>query len=119
MDDMHAFERQVAAQIQRFVGPVQRVDDAAIYAAITSAIPSPRRRFHSWFHSTDARTVPVPATNGHTPTVRGRTQLMFSPAKAITAGALVIGGALLIAQPFQQESVVPSAATDPVPEPSV
>jgi hypothetical protein len=40
---------------------------------------------------------------------------MFSPAKAITAGALVfaLGGVLLIAQPFdQQGSSVPGAATD-------
>ena len=34
---------------------------------------------------------PIPATNGHTPTVIGRTQTMFSPAKAITAAALVFG----------------------------
>ncbi len=48
---------------------------------------------------------PIPATNGHTPTVIGRTQSMLSPVKAITAGALVfaIGGALLIAQPFEQQ----------------
>jgi hypothetical protein len=40
---------------------------------------------------------------------------MFSPAKAITAGALVfaLGGVLLIAQPFdQQGGGVPGAATD-------
>ena len=58
---------------------------------------------------------PIPATNGHSPTVIGRTQSMFSPAKAITAGALVfaIGGVLLIAQPFyQQGGGVPGAATD-------
>ena len=40
---------------------------------------------------------------------------MFSPAKAITAGAIVfaLGGVLLIAQPFdQQGGSVPGAATD-------
>ena len=40
---------------------------------------------------------------------------MFSPVKAITAGALVfaVGGVLLIAQPFdQQRGTVPGAATD-------
>jgi hypothetical protein len=39
---------------------------------------------------------------------------MFSPAKAITAGALVfaIGGVLFIAQPFDQQGGVPGAATD-------
>ena len=61
---------------------------------------------------------PIPATNGHTPTVIGRTQTMFSPAKAITAAALVfgIGGAMLVAQPFdQQGGSVPGAATDTAP----
>ena len=100
MDDRDAFERQVAAEMARRAGPVQPVDDAAIYAAITSAVPSPRRRFHSWFHSTDARTVPVPATTGHTPTVRERTPLMLNPAKAIAVVALVFAvGGLLTAQP--------------------
>jgi hypothetical protein len=60
---------------------------------------------------------PIPATNGHTPTVIGRTQPMFSPSKALIAGALVfgIGGVLLIAQPFQQQGSVPGAATEAVP----
>jgi hypothetical protein len=58
---------------------------------------------------------PIPATNGHSPTVLGRTKFMFSPVKAITAGAIVfaIGGALLIAQPFDQQGEgVPGAETD-------
>jgi len=57
----------------------------------------------------------IPSANGHTPTVLGRTQSMFSPVKAVTAGALVfaLGGVLLIAQPFdQQGGGVPGAATD-------
>ena len=65
--------------------------------------------------TTDLQPSPIPATNGHIPTVIGRTQTMFSPAKAITAGALVfaIGGVMLIAQPFgQQGGSVPGAATD-------
>jgi len=62
----------------------------------------------------------IPATNGHTPTITGRTRSMLSPVKAITAGALVfaIGGAFLIAQPFQQPSTVPGAegeTTEPRP----
>ena len=47
---------------------------------------------------------------------------MFSPVKAITAGALVfaIGGMLLLAQPFEQQgSSVPGAASDEVFEPPV
>ena len=53
--------------------------------------------------TTEYQPSPIPATNGHTPTVTGRTQSMFSPVKAITAGALIfaIGGVLLIAQPFE------------------
>ena len=58
---------------------------------------------------------PIPATNGHTPTVIGRTTSMLSPAKVITAGAIVaaVGGAFLIAQPFQQQGIVPGAADAP------
>ena len=57
----------------------------------------------------------IPASNGHNPTVIGRTSSMLSPVKAITAGALVfaIGGVLLIAQPFDQRGAsVPGAVTD-------
>jgi hypothetical protein len=46
---------------------------------------------------------------------------MFSPTKAITAGALVaaIGGVLLIAQPFDQQlTSVPGAETEPAPQPA-
>jgi hypothetical protein len=63
----------------------------------------------------DLQSPPITATNGQSPTFTGRTRSMFSPAKAITAGALVfaIGGVLLIAQPFdQQGSSVPGAAID-------
>jgi len=65
--------------------------------------------------SNDYQPTSIPASNGHTPTVTGRTQSMFSSVKAITAGALVfaIGGAFLIAQPFdQQGGNPPGAATD-------
>ena len=41
---------------------------------------------------------------------------MFSPVKAITAGAFVfaLGGVLLIAQPFDQQSAVPGAETEAI-----
>jgi hypothetical protein len=60
---------------------------------------------------------PIPARNGHTPTVIGRTTSMLSPVKAVTAGAIVfaIGGAFLIAQPFQQQGSVPGANMDVEP----
>ena len=46
---------------------------------------------------------------------------MLSPAKAITAGAIVfaIGGAFLIAQLFEQQGTVPGAAVDPCTNPVV
>ena len=62
--------------------------------------------------TTDYLPTSIPASNGHSPTVLGRTQSMLSPVKAITAGALVfaIGGAFLIAQPFDQQGAsVPGA----------
>jgi len=70
--------------------------------------------------TTDYQPTSIPATNGHTPTVLGRTQSMFSPVKAITAGAIVfaLGGVLLIAQPFDQQGSVPGAATDEEPSAS-
>jgi hypothetical protein len=44
---------------------------------------------------------------------------MFSPAKAVTAAALVfgLGGVLLVAQPFAQQTSAPGAATDGAPQP--
>jgi hypothetical protein len=66
--------------------------------------------------STDLQPTPIPATDGHSPTVLGRTQFMLSPVKAITAGALVfaLGGAFLIAQPFGQQATVPGAETEAI-----
>ena len=64
--------------------------------------------------SRGSRLVPIPARNGQTSSVTGRTQLMFSPVKAALIGALVfaLGGVLFIAQPFdQQGATVPAAAT--------
>ena len=74
MDEMDALERQVAGEVARLMGPTRPVDDLAILTAITG------------------------------PSVTGRTRSMFSPAKAVIAGALVFGlvGVLLIAQPFGQ-----------------
>ncbi len=77
---------------------------------------------HAVAETNDYQPSPIPATNGHTPTLIGRTQSMLSPVKAITAGALVfaIGGAFLIAQPFQQPSRgTPSAVVDPCTTPIV
>jgi hypothetical protein len=78
--------------------------------------PQVRRRW--WLPSQRAAHQPSPiqATSGHTPTVIGRTKSMLSPVKTITAGALVfaIGSVFLIAQPFDQQPVVPGAETEAV-----
>jgi len=74
-----------------------------------------RRKAHA--ATTKYQPGPIPVTNAHSPTVLGRTQSMFSPVNAIAAGALVfaIGGAFLIAQPFdQQGGSVPGAETEDV-----
>jgi len=85
-----------------------------------------------WWPLRRKKTVPAPvipdteyqpsstaATNGYSPTATGRTQSMFSPAKAITAGALAfaIGGVLLIAQPFDQPGVNTPGAEAPFAAP--
>jgi hypothetical protein len=78
-------------------------------------LPSVRRSTPSVVRADLPQRTPVSAPLGDTPTVIGRTQSMFSPAKAIAAAALVfaVGGVLLIAQPFdQQGGGVPGAATD-------
>jgi hypothetical protein len=65
----------------------------------------------NWLSRTTYQPSSIPATNGHTPTVIGRTSSMLSPAKAVIAGALVfgIGGVMLVAQPFQPPTSVPGA----------
>ena len=59
----------------------------------------------------------IPATNGHSPTVIGRTTSMLSPVKAIAAGAIVfaLGGAFLITQPFGLQSSAPGAVEPAAP----
>jgi hypothetical protein len=91
MDDMNAFERQMAGEIAVLMGPISPVDDLAILSDITAATTkSPKWRFQS----------------------------MLSATKFVVAGAIValFGGFLLIAQPFEQQSAsVPGAATDDGP----
>ena len=134
MDDPNAFERQLEHEVLRAFGPPRPVDVAAIVrTATTRSTPSTRSSQRSrWltlpipYRRTQRPTAidtieyqpsPIPASNGHTPTVIGRTTSMLSPVKAVTAGAIVfaIGGVFLIAQPFDQQSTVPGAATDEGP----
>ena len=107
---------------------VESPDPQEAARRVASRLPHIRQRSRWWpfpvFHrrteiATTTDTIenqhsPIPASNGHTPTVIGRTQTMFSPVNAITAGALVfaIGGVMLIAQPFEQQGSVPGAETE-------
>jgi hypothetical protein len=86
MDDMNAFDKQLASVVLRRVGPSEPVDDAAIFTAIT-ATRSPKWRFGS----------------------------MFSATKFVVAGAVValFGGFLLVAQPFDRlGDISPGAGSD-------
>ena len=114
MTDMNAFERQVAAELVRRAGPVRPVDDLAVFDAITAADRSSRWKFWSR---------PTPSAKGYPTPITGRSSVMFSPVKAIVAGALTlfVVGVLSIAQPFgQQGGTVPGApAASPSPVASV
>ena len=83
--------------------------------------PVRRRQASTETPTTDGTTSyqpsPVPASNGRNPTVKGRTRSMFSPVTAIAAGtfAFAVGGALLIAQPFDQRPAsVPVAEAEAI-----
>ena len=109
MTDMTAFERQVADEMLRRAGPVRPVDDLAVFDAVVATTGSPRWRL--W-------TTPMPPAKGDPAMITGRTHAMFTPFKAIVAGALTFAllGVLSIAQPFdQQGATVPGA---PVASPS-
>jgi hypothetical protein len=83
---------------------------------LTLPIPYRRTQRPTAIDTIEYQPSPIPASNGHTPTVIGRTASMLSPVKAITAGALVaaVAGAFLIAQPFQQQSSVPGAEAEAI-----
>jgi hypothetical protein len=96
------------------VMPPDSKESAREVAARLSQVPqAQRRRWRpNWRTRSRHRPTPIPASNGHTPTVIGRTTSMLSPVKAIAAGAIVfaLGGAFLIAQPFQQAATTEHAA---------
>jgi hypothetical protein len=96
MDDMNAFDRQLANVVLRRVGPSESVDDAAIFTTIT-ATRSPKWRFQS----------------------------MFSATKFVVAGAIValFGGFLLsgvLMQPSEEQmpAVGASASAEAEPRPT-
>jgi hypothetical protein len=78
---------------------------------VLARVPETRQRSRWWPWLPVRRTRPRPADEDHPPAVSGRTRLMISPGKAISAGALVfaLGGVLFIAQPFDQQGSIPGA----------
>ena len=94
MDDMNAFERQLARDAVRDVGPIRPVDDLAIFNTI-AATQSPKWRFQS----------------------------MFSATKFVVAGAIValFGGFLLsgvLTQPSDEQLPAVGASASAQAEPS-
>ncbi len=104
-------------------------DRSRVVGDVVGRLGTTRRRRRRWWPfsashraaptdealATDYQPDPIPATNGHTTTITGKTQSMFSPTKAITTGAIVfaLGGVFLVAQPFdRQGGSVPGAATE-------
>jgi hypothetical protein len=108
MDEMTAFDRQVSAAFGRLVGPARPVDDAAIFATITTTRRYPVRR-----------------------------TLSLSSAPLVIAGVIVglVGGGLLLtagsqprtsdpvaavgSSPSASPAVIPFASLQPSPGPSV
>jgi hypothetical protein len=109
MPDPTDFEARLADAFRRYAGRVPTdVDAMALAREIATASAHDSRRRRKWWPFGQARET------------TGRTQTMFSPAKVITAAALVfgIGGVLLIAQPFGQEAeVAPGAESADYVEP--
>jgi hypothetical protein len=130
MTDQQMNDKEMDAVLRTWMqeAPVEQPDRSRVVGHVVGRLGSTQRRRRRWWPfsvfrrgtTTPATPLtperqPIPATNGHTHTVTGRTQSMFSPAKAITSGALVfaLGGVLLIAQPFdEQGGSVPGAETD-------
>jgi len=52
MNDMNAFERQVAGEVVQAVGPPRPVDDLAMFNHVITATQSPKWRFQSMFSAT-------------------------------------------------------------------
>ena len=82
---------------------------------VAERLPStPQLRRRWWLPSPRRSPTPPHGRNqatDHVASATGMTRLMFSPIRAIIAGALVFatGGVLLIAQPFDQQGGVPGA----------
>ena len=133
MSDEHMSDKDLEVVLREWTqdAPAGQPDRSRVVGSVVGQLGSTRRRRRRWWafpwrnrkpdepaaiDKTLNQPSPIPATNGHTPTVIGRTTSMLSPVKAITAGALIfaISGAFLIAQPFGQPSSVPGAEAEAV-----
>ena len=122
MSDEHMSDKDMDAVLREWTqdAPAGQPDRSRVVGDVVRQLGSTRRRRRRWWlqrlfsrkpdepaavDKAQYQPSPIPASNGHTPTVIGRTTSMLSPVKAITAGALVfaIGGAFLIAQPFDRQ----------------
>ena len=131
MSDEHMSDKDMDAVLREWTqdAPAGQPDRSRVVGDVVRQLGSTRRRRRRWWlqrlfsrkpdepaaiDKAQYQPDPNPASNGHTPTVIGRTSSMLSPVKAITAGALVfaLGGAFLIAQPFQQQGSVPAVQSD-------
>ncbi|MGD8485986.1 MAG: hypothetical protein PVG27_12955 [Chloroflexota bacterium] len=85
-------------------------DPQASADRVLARVPKIRQRSRWWPWLPVRRTRPQPIDDDP-PTIQGRTRLMLSPVKAITAGTLVlaISAAFLVAQPFDQQGSAPGA----------
>jgi hypothetical protein len=83
---------------------------------IMARLPETKQRSRWWPLLPARRSSPRPSVDGQPPSISGRTRTMFSPVKAIAAGALIfaLGGVLLVAQPFDQQSDVPGAEPETI-----
>jgi hypothetical protein len=127
MNEERMNDRELDAVLRTWMreARAEQPDRSRVVGNVVGRLGSTRRRRRRWPFSLLRRGAkppvaaeapehqpsPILATNGHAPTVIGRTQTMFSPVKAIVAGALVfaLGGMFLIAQPLGQEGSAPGA----------
>jgi hypothetical protein len=121
MDELTAFERQLEREVHRALGPVRPVDVAMVVrTARTSPHPAAGAdRTRGWLRF-GRPSAPVQDEYRPGPTVRVRTQTMFSPAKATVAAAIIfaIGGVLLAVEPFGRTGTdTPAAAPVELAEP--
>ncbi len=134
MSDEHMNDKELEAVLREWTPqmPAGQPDRSRVVGTVVGRLGSTRRHRYRrwpfpWFRrdstnraseqSLAQQASPIPAFHGHTPTVMGRTtQSMLSPAKAITVAALVfaLGGAMLIAQPFDRQASMPGGATEAI-----